>query len=152
MRHILCNRGRQPSGDKGSLIRANPSRAIPRSKFIHTASQIKRKQNKKFSLTLRWTAGHTGIQGNEEADTEAKTAAAGRSSDKNLLPPILRHPLALSTSAVKKKHKERLKDAWVKRWRESPREKEYTRWTTPPHHENSPRRSAAPSSPGAPQV
>ena len=94
--------------------------------FILTASQMRKKKNKKYTLALRWTAGHTGIEGNEDADAEAKKAAAGRTSDTNLLPPILRRPLAISTTAVKQKHKEQLKKTWVNRWRESPRGKRIT--------------------------
>jgi ribonuclease HI len=32
--------------------------------------------NGRFKLTFRWSAGHVGIEGNEEADKEAKKAAA----------------------------------------------------------------------------
>jgi ribonuclease HI len=92
--------------------------------FLHTAAQIRKKRStSRYMLTLRWTAGHAGIQGNEEADVEAKKAAAGLSSDRSLLPPILRHPLVISTSAIKQKHSAALKSCWTKCWRESPRGK-----------------------------
>lgn len=47
------------------------------------------KGNKNFKLTFRWSAGHIGIDGNEEADKQAKAAADGESSVKNDLPPYL---------------------------------------------------------------
>lgn len=40
----------------------------------------------KYSLVLRWTAGHVGIEGNERADREAKHAALGQISNKRDLP------------------------------------------------------------------
>jgi ribonuclease HI len=82
--------------------------------FLSTAAQIRKKRGtKSYSLTLRWTAGHTGIQGNEEADIEAKRAAEGHSSIAQLLPRILRRTLAVSTSAVKQKHSSVAKSEWA---------------------------------------
>jgi ribonuclease HI len=44
--------------------------------FLNTATLIENKRRSpKYSLTLRWTAGHTTTQGNEEMDKEAKRAA-----------------------------------------------------------------------------
>ena len=92
--------------------------------FLSTAAKIKKKRGtRNYSLTLRWTAGHIGIQGNEEADAEAKKAAEGRTSDTALLPHILRRPLATSTSAIKQKHSMDTKNKWAKRWRDSERGK-----------------------------
>ncbi|KAI0250350.1 hypothetical protein BJV78DRAFT_1128125, partial [Lactifluus subvellereus] len=49
--------------------------------FPHTAAQIEKKRGtSKYSLTLRWTAGRVGLQGNEEADKEEKKAAGGCTS------------------------------------------------------------------------
>jgi ribonuclease HI len=35
----------------------------------------KHRGGRRFELTFRWSAGHTGIGGNEDADKEAKAAA-----------------------------------------------------------------------------
>jgi ribonuclease HI len=54
-------------------------------------SQTHKKWSKvKYDLTIRWMAGYKGIEGNEEADREAKKAAKGTSSDRKLLPAYLR--------------------------------------------------------------
>jgi len=74
------------------------------------ATRIQKCRSKnKYLLTLRWTAGHIGIAGNKKADREAKKAAAGMSSDKELLPPYLRKPLLINPSAVKRKLVDKLK-------------------------------------------
>ena len=47
-------------------------------KLLEMARRIRKKRGKaKYSLTVRWTAGHSGIKGNEKADKEAKFVAAG---------------------------------------------------------------------------
>ncbi|KAG2029191.1 hypothetical protein BDR03DRAFT_881577 [Suillus americanus] len=58
-------------------------------------------------LTVRWSAGHIGTPGNEQADEQAKKAAQGETSDPHLLPASLRSPndtpltLPTSKSAIK---------------------------------------------------
>jgi ribonuclease HI len=74
-----------------------------------------------YSLTLRWTAGHVNIQGNELADQEAKIAAEGTTLNTKELPRILRKPLKHNKSAAKQAHKKKLKEAWRKAWSKSPR-------------------------------
>jgi ribonuclease HI len=63
-------------------------------------------------LTIRWTAGHIGIDGNELVDEEAKKAAKGQSSEPSSLPHILQWKLKISTTALKHNHNERAKKKW----------------------------------------
>jgi hypothetical protein len=81
----------------------------------------KRRNKAKYSLTIRWTAGHEGIEGNKKADREAKKAAEGTSSDRKLLPVYLRKPLPTNPAAVKRAHQDMLKRKWAEKWRRSPR-------------------------------
>ena len=76
---------------------------------------------KKFSLTIRWTAGHAGISGNEEADEEAKKAAEGTTSDATHLPKLLRKKLKYSKSAAIQDENLIRKERWARDWAASPR-------------------------------
>ena len=70
--------------------------------IIRTAQQIsKRRGDKKYALTVRWTTGHVGIDSNELVDAEAKKAAKGQSTNTVLLPPLLRKKLKASAAALK---------------------------------------------------
>jgi ribonuclease HI len=74
--------------------------------ILQTSLQIKKTRgSRNYVLTLRWMAGHTGINGNELVDEEAKKAAKGQSSNPKLLPCILRHKLKISTAAIKQHYK-----------------------------------------------
>jgi ribonuclease HI len=68
---------------------ANPGQKIALNFLKLAESTRKSKGSARYLLMLRWTAGHLGIAGNERADKEAKAAAAGITSDKNLLPSFL---------------------------------------------------------------
>jgi ribonuclease HI len=51
--------------------------------ILQIAKQLlEQKGNSRFSLTFRWSAGHTGITGNEDTDEQAKATADRESSDK----------------------------------------------------------------------
>jgi ribonuclease HI len=81
----------------------------------------KERGNKKFAITIRWTAGHEGIEGNELADKEAKDAAEGETTEKPHLPPFLRCPLTINPAAVKQAYNKKSKEAWTNDWRTSVR-------------------------------
>ena len=90
--------------------------------LLKPAKQLtERRDNSRFALTFRWTAGHVGIEGNEDADREAKTAADGESSDKSDLPPCLRKKIGFSLSATRQARNESLKLRWAANWAKSPR-------------------------------
>jgi len=76
----------------------------------------KRRSKRKYSLLLRWTAGHISIPGNELADSEAKRAAAGHTTSHEHLPPYLRKPLLINPSAVIRKRNDDLKMEWKREW------------------------------------
>ena len=74
-----------------------------------------------YSLTIRWTAGHVGIKGNEQADKEAKMAANGDTTQNEALPKCIRKKIKQSTSAVKQKRNKAINSIWKEEWNESPR-------------------------------
>lgn len=72
-----------------------------------------------YTLMIRWTARHEDIEGNEIIDREAKRAAEGLASIKELLPAYLRKPLLMNPSAVKRAYSDQLKSSWGDTWRKS---------------------------------
>jgi ribonuclease HI len=81
----------------------------------------KKRRKGKYTLTIRWTAGHVGIEGNEKADAEAKKAAEGLSSDTKTIPPYLRKPLLINPAAIRKAHNDKMKSEWKTDWRQTER-------------------------------
>lgn len=72
-------------------------------------------------IIFRWISLHSNVQGNEEVDIEAKNAAAGQSSHRELLPDMLRRPLLTSATTTKRKFHESVLLEWTARRRKSPR-------------------------------
>jgi len=91
---------------------------------LRSAKQIsKSRGNRRYILTIRWTAGHMGLEGNEKVDEEAKKAAKGQSTTSSLLPNVLRRKLKFSTAALKQRHNMLTKSSWKKSWDNSTRGK-----------------------------
>ena len=78
--------------------------------ILDTTIRLRRSMGKRYSLSIRWTAGHSGIEGNEQVDEEAKAAAEGKTSDAAQLPNILRKPLKGSRSAARQQLNGRVKE------------------------------------------
>ena len=95
-----------------------PGHHLVREALRITNKAKKHKGAANYNLTLRWAAGHKGITGNELADTEAKKAANGLSSNKASLPPYLRKMFPLNSAAIKQQHNTVLKQAWTASWRD----------------------------------
>ena len=89
--------------------------------ILDATAKLKKTMGNRYSLSLRWTAGHIGIPGNEEVDEEAKAAAEGQTSEDAKLPKTLRKPLKISRSAAQQQLNESIKAKWEKEWKKSPR-------------------------------
>jgi hypothetical protein len=96
--------------------------------FLKITNRIQKRKNRRgCRLTIRWTAGHSGIMGNERADSEAKKAASGKHSEIKHLPTYLRKPLLISPVALKRSHGDALKNRWKTEWTTSARGKKMLR-------------------------
>jgi hypothetical protein len=99
----------------------SPGHHIAR-EILRQANRLKKKGRRtKYALTIFWTAGHVGIEGNKDADEKAKEAAKGCSLDTKLLPPYLRKALLINPAAVKMAHYAKLKEEWKDTWNNSVR-------------------------------
>lgn len=95
--------------------------------FLKMATWVadNRKDGGKYSLTVRWTAGHSGIKGNEEVDEEAKFAAEGNSSAAKDIPSYIHKTIRKSTLVLKQDYSKKLKDVWKLEWNSSDRYKQF---------------------------
>jgi len=120
--------GRQPSSNKGLRLRPEKAWAPPRTRVPKNSEPIqKRKNMREYKLTIRWTAGYSGIVGNERADTETKKAVSGHNSDIKHLPACLRKLLLINPAALKRIHSDALKKRWKAVWSSSARGKKMLR-------------------------
>jgi ribonuclease HI len=81
------------------------------------------KTQRGIRITIRWTPGHEGIEGNERADEEAKKAVTKGSSHVNVLPNLLKKKLPHSKAAENQADNEKLKKRAQKESTASPRSK-----------------------------
>jgi len=74
-------------------------------------------------VTVHWIAGHRDIEGNKDADREARCAALRESdaSPKTDLPKCLHKKLPIGASAIKQKNKAELMEQWKHQWSKSKR-------------------------------
>ena len=108
-----------------NLVKATTGQHIA-NEILETATCIKKQRNSsKYSLTVRWTAGHAGIEGNEEVDSKAKKAAEGHTSDKKVLLLLLHKALKNNKVALRQSRKEKLKKWWEQEWDASDRTAKY---------------------------
>ena len=99
----------------------NKSRHYLAAEVHNIAKKLKKNgRGRRFKITFRWTAGHAGITGNEDADKEAKLVAEGECSDRADLPTCLRKQLGHSLSAARQAHNDKLKYRWAAHWAQSP--------------------------------
>jgi ribonuclease HI len=72
--------------DNQAAIRAAANQKQGSGKYIldafHAQVEALRKKNSSLKLKIRWSPGHVGIKGNEEADVAAKAATKGWSAGK----------------------------------------------------------------------
>jgi len=92
-----------------NMVKATTGQYIA-NEILKTAAKIKKSQDSaKYSLKIRWTVGHMGIEGNKEVDREVKKVAEGLTSDKKALPPLLFKPTRYNRSALRQQRKDKLK-------------------------------------------
>ncbi|KAK6972214.1 hypothetical protein R3P38DRAFT_2418296, partial [Favolaschia claudopus] len=91
----------------------------------------------KLSSTVHvaWVPGHKDVEGNEMADSEAKTAATGGASSNTPLTRAIRtlkHQLPASAAALRAQEKTSMRGRWSKQWADSRRGVKQRRFDTRP--------------------
>jgi ribonuclease HI len=89
--------------------------------MFHKRLEMVQGRHQDMEIEIRWTPGHKGIEGNEEADKEAKMAAEQGSSERAGLPAPLRKALPYSKSATRMAYTKKLKRKAKKAWEASTR-------------------------------
>ena len=81
-----------------------------------------KKKHSGIRLEIKWVPGRKGVEGNEQADVQAKKAITEGSSKREKLPRYLKKRLPYNLkSAMKAAHNEKLKCRTQKIWQKSPR-------------------------------
>ena len=81
--------------------------------ILEAAVRIQKQRNSpKYSLKFRWTAGHAGIEGNEEVDKEAKNAARGGLIRQENAPYAAMQTAEANKAALRQTKKGELKERW----------------------------------------
>lgn len=88
---------------------------------IHSLKREVRRRHIDLRITIRWVPGHVDVEGNEDADDEAKAAAHGDGSRRALLPACLRKSLPHSVSRLKQDRKTSIVERAKAQWLASPR-------------------------------
>jgi len=86
---------------------------------IHKNITSLQKKHPGIKVIIKWVPGHSGVEGNEHTDKEAKKAVTEGSSNIRDLPMLLRKMLPCSKSAAKWTHNEKLKHLAQKNWQKS---------------------------------
>ena len=109
---IYCTKG----GDLLSTKLTNPGHHLTAEALKIAEHLENRSSSTWYNLIIRWTAGHVGIKGNENADKEAKRAAQGLSSERKDLPKSLRGKIKHSVSGLRQKNNKKLNEIWKNQW------------------------------------
>ena len=49
--------------------------------ILDTALKLKKATGSKYTLSIRWTTGHSGMKGDEDVDEEEKAASEGQTTE-----------------------------------------------------------------------